>query len=442
MVVLKLTVQTRRPRMAKLSKSLEQIKARLEEFVPERQILGICIALKYRWRRRVLGPTLTIHLFLLQLLAKVALRGVRHVAQVSVTAQAICQAKKRLPLKLLMELVGFSAPPGETLPRWHGLIAHLVDGTSSMTPDTPELARRYGKGKNQRGTSFGYPLPKLLALMDLGGGFVRKVIALPWARQEFTCLSRLFKLIDPRGLLLGDRGLVSFTHLAMLCNAGLHGCFRLPHGMVTFGRGKGSRKRIKRLGKQDMLVRWIASRRPTWVSVKRWAPLATQQLVLRQIAYRVCRPGFRTQWAWIITTLTDPKEYPAQELIDLYSKRWQIEVYFRDLKKTLGMEMISARSIDGVRKEILAFVLLYNLVRRVMVQAALQQNVAADRISFVDALRWLLWSAPGEPIPRLEINPQRKRRSPPRKIKRGRHRFPQIKGLSAELSKPACVAML
>ena len=80
---------------------------------------------------------------------------------------------------------------------------YFVDGMSFMTPDTPELAKRFhGKAKNQRGTSFGYPTPKLLALMDFGG-VIHKVIALPWARQEFTCLSRLFRAIAPGGLLLG-----------------------------------------------------------------------------------------------------------------------------------------------------------------------------------------------------------------------------------------------
>ena len=134
----------------------------------------------------------------------------------------------------------------------------------------------------------------------------------------------------------------------------------------------------------------------------RWKTLSNEVLTLRQISFRVYRKGFRVQWAWIITTLLDPEKYPAQELIELYSQRWQVEVYFRDLKKTLGIGMISARTATGVRKEILAFVLLYNLVRRVMQQAAIAQGVSADRVSFIDALRWLLWSAPGQPLGVLE----------------------------------------
>lgn len=421
--------------MATVSNALRQVKAQLHDVHSDQDIFDICRRVGHRWRKRVLDPAVTVQLFLLQLLAKVAMQGLRHVANVSVTAQAICKAKGRLPLQVLMELVAHSAPAGPVRPSWKDLAVYLADGMSFMTPDTPELARRYGKAKNQRGTSFGYPTPKLLALMDFGG-VIHKVIALPWARQEFTCLSRLFGAVARGALLLGDRGLVSFAHMALLLRAGLHGCFRLPRWQVTFGRGKASRRKIRSLGKQDMLVCWKAYRRPAWLSKKRWQTLTNEVLTLRQISFRVYRKGFRIQWAWIITTLLDPEKYPAQELIELYSQRWQVEVYFRDLKKTLGIAMISARTVMGVRKEILAFVLLYNLVRRVMQQAAAVQLVSVDRVSFIDALRWLLWSSPGDAIPKLQLNAHRVRPAPPRRLKNARHPFPQLNDTRAALTKP------
>ena len=441
--------------MVNFSRSLRHVKAHLDQLVPERTIHQICRQLGHPWRKRLLTPAATVHLFLLQLLANVAMEGLRHVAKITVSASAICQAKQRLPLQLLMRLVehmveymehSVSQTPAASL--WKGLAVYLADGMSFLVPDKPQLAHKFGKSKNQRGISSGYPVPKLLALMDFTGGFIHKVITLPSARQEFTCLSRLFKSIIAGaiggfgGLLLGDRGLVSFVHLALLINAGLEGCFRLPRGQVVFDRARKSRRCVKRLGRQDKLVCWQATRCPNWLSQKRWKKLASQQLLLRQIAYRVYRKGFRVQWAWIITTLTDPQKYPAQELIELYNKRWQIEVYFRDLKRTLGMELLSAQTVEGVRKEILCFILLYNLIRQVMNQAARSQGTTADRISFIDALRWLLWSSPGQPIPTLKVNPQRIRRSPPRKIKRGRHRFAQLNGNPQDQSKPACCVKL
>lgn len=428
--------------MVTISHSLAHVKAHLAELVPEAMIFQLCRDIGHRWRDRLLNPAVTVQLFLLQLLAQVALNGLRHVARLSVTAQALCKAKQRLPLQLLMALVERSVPPGPVASLWKGLTVYLADGMSFLVPDTPALAGKYGKAANQRGRSFGYPVPKLLALMDYSGGFLRKVIPLPSSRQEYTCLSRLFAAVGPNGLLLGDRGLVSFAHLALLLRAGIHGCFRLPRGRVTPRRGGRCRRCLRALGRQDWLVRWTASVRPAWMSARAWERLAGQELVLRQIGYRVSRPGFRTHWAWIVTTLLDPQQYPAEDLIDLYGQRWQIEVYFRDLKRTLGLELLRARSVEGVRKEVLAFVLLYNLIRRVTQQAAAQQGTTADRISFTDALRWLLWSSPGDALPKLKVNRVRKRPAPQRKVKRGRHRFPQLNTPRSQSSKPPCQARL
>lgn len=429
--------------MVTFSAALAQVKQHVEQCLPEEHIYQVCREVGHQWRDRKLGPVISVHLIVLQLLAKVSLRGLRHVAGLCVSAQAVCLAKKRLPVQLFLKLIQHSVPRGLSGQRlYRQLRVYIADGMGFMTADTPELARRYGKSKNQQGPAYGYPTPKLLALVQAGGGFITKAIILPWKRQEFACLSRLFKAMEPGSLLLGDRGLVSFAHVALLIGQGLHGCFRLPRWQVVRGRGKANRRLVKRLGKQDLQVRWTACRRPDWLSERRWAAIKDQPLILRQISFRVCRDGFRTRWAWIVTTLLDERQYPAQELIELYSERWQIEVHFRDLKRTLKMAMVSAKTVAGVQKEVLAFILLYNLVRKVMHEAAVRQGVEPDRISFVDAARWLLYSPPGSPPPQLIVNPRRTRKTQPRKLKTGRRRYSQLKQSRAELCKPPCEVRL
>ena len=172
------------------------------------------------------------------------------------------------------------------------------------------------------------------------------------------------------------------------------------------------------------------------MSRKRFEALPAQ-LTLRQVAFRLHRPGFRATWAWVITTLSAAELYPAQEIAELYGKRWQIEVYFRDIRKSPGLTQLSARTVQGVRKEILAFVLLYNLTRRAMMEAARRQKVEPDRLSFIDTLRWLLWSPPGAEPPNLIVNPRRRRASEPRRLKRGRKRFPQLRDSRASSRQPA-----
>jgi hypothetical protein len=429
--------------MANIGIALSRIKSELHQIVPSDLIYRFCNEVGHVWRDRVLNPAVTVHLLLLQLLAKVALNGLRHVSKIAVTSQAICAARKRLPLSVMTRLVEHAgrAMGQACVSTWKGLRLVLADGSSFMTEDTPELAKKYGRAKNQRGTSCSYPVPKLLALLDFASGLIHKVIALPAERGERAALSRMFSHMKVGDLLLGDRGLASFAHIALMMKAGLHCCMRLPRWLLVQKHGRTNGRPVRRLGKQDWLVRWTPQRRPRWMKAKEWKDLPAE-LTLRQISFRLCRPGFRTQWAWVITTLTDPLQYPAQEIVELYEKRWQVEVYFRDLKQSLGFRKLSAKTVAGVRKEVLAFVLLYNLVRRIVQQAAQQQNVEPERISFIDAVRWLLWSEPGEALPDLVVNPKRRRRSEPRRIKGGRRKYPQLKGQRSLLQRPRHIARI
>lgn len=428
--------------MVSFTASLKHVKEHLDQCLPAFLILNICRQVGHVWRKCPLTPDVTIHLLLMQILARVGLRGLRHAGGTPTSFQAIGKARQRLPGQVFAALLEHSLPKDFSMGSFYkGFKTYLADGMSFLVEDAAKLAKKYGKASNQKGTSKGYPTPKLLTLLEAGSAFIAKAIILPYAKQECTCLWRLFKKMAPRSLLMGDRALVSFALLAMLMGQGHHGCFRLSRDKVVRGRGKGHRKLIKRLGRQDLLVRWTATR-PRWLNSRRWKQMKDQSLELRQIAFRITRKGYRTHWAWIITTLTDPAAYPAAELIELYSQRWQIEVHFRDLKCTLEMKKISARTVAGVQKEVMAFVLLYNLIRQVMAQAAQNQGTSPDRISFTDAALWLLWAPPGSPLAALAVNPKRERNSHPRAIKKGRHRFAQLKQSRAAACKPPCIVKL
>ncbi len=74
--------------------------------------------------------------------------------------------------------------------------------------------------------------------------------------------------------------------------------------------------------------------------------------------------------------------------------------------------------VAGVLKELTVYAIVYNLVRVVMVEAARRQGVEVERVSFVDALRWLAQARPGEELPELVVNPERPGRYEPRVKKR------------------------
>lgn len=429
--------------MATIGRALSQVKAQLANHITQEDVEDLCRRNGHEFRRGKLGgPAGAVHLMLLQLLAAVSLSGLRHVAGVDASRQAVAKAYKSLPLVVWRELVRRVCPQGPALSVWHGLKVMLVDATGFVAEDTEPLSAKYGKAKNGKpSTDHARPTPKLLALLDLAGGFIHQVIPLPWSRQDRVCFTRLFKACGEGALVLADRGLVGFCQVVMAQAAGVHCLMRLPRWLVVGGRGRGNRRRLRKLGRQDMLVVWKKVRRPTWLSVVKWKALPAET-VLRQVSFRVTRKGFRTHWAWVITTLTDPVLYPAEEVVALYEKRWQVEVCFRDLKRTLKFRQTRAKDVPGVQKEVLAFAVLYNLVRQVMLRAAHRQGVDVDRVSFADAARWLLWSEPGAELVDLVVNPKRKRDTQPRMLKHGRRKYSRLNKPRALLTKPACEAKL
>src|SRR5207248_11469722 len=141
-------------------------------------------------------------------------------------------------------------------------------------------------------------------------------------------------------------------------------------------------------------------------------------LTLRELRFTIRQRGRRTRVVTLVTTLLDPQRYPAPALAELYEQRWQIETNLRHLKTTMKMEVLHCHTVEGVLKELAMFALAYNLVRLVMLEAARRQQVPLERISFIDALRWLRDANPETLLSPLVVNPVRPNRLEPRVIKR------------------------
>ena len=250
----------------------------------------------------------------------------------------------------------------------------------------------------------------------------------------------------PNDLLLGDRGFCSYAHLALISQAGLHSVFRIhQRQIVSFrphrrcaqqgsGPGHPTSRWIRRLGRRDQLVEWRKpTSRPKWMTPEVFAQLP-ETMVVRELRFRVREPG-RESEITLVTTLLDPEKYPAAEIASLYRLRWQAEVDLRDLKITLGLDVLKGHSVDVALKEVLVFVLVHNLVRLVAAQAATRQGVHPTRISFVDALRWLQPPKPSGGLPDLVVNPVRRGRIEPRCLKRRAKKYILMKKPRHELRK-------
>jgi hypothetical protein len=229
--------------------------------------------------------------------------------------------------------------------------------------------------------------------------------------------------------------------LALLVVRGLHGIFRAhqklivdfapgrPHaipGRDKHAKSKGlSRSKwIQSLGREDQIVQWYRPELvPRWLTPTAWAALPAT-LLIRELRYTIQRPGFRVQSVTLATTLLDAQRYPKEQLAEVYGLRWTIETAFGHLKTTMKMDVLRCQTVCGIQKELTMFLLVYNLVRMTMLEAARRQGVAPERISFVDALRWLATAKPGDELPELVVNPLRPGRVEPRVRKRRPKNYP------------------
>jgi hypothetical protein len=414
-----------------ITAAVARIKAEVAQWLTAETIQQVCQDFGHVWRDRVLDPVTTVHLFILQILhGNAACAHVPRLGGVDCTGEAYGQARARLPLAVLQRLlegvVARLRDADDSAGRWRGHRTLLIDGSTASMPDTPPLQHEFGLPGGQA-VGLGFPCMHLLALFDAGTGFLRRLVAAPWRTHDMSQLKHVHPAIEAGDILLGDRGFCSFAHLALLTARGVFAVFRLHQRQIadftperpSGDQGQPTSRWLKRLGHHDQWVAYVKPKaRPDWLSEADYAALPAT-LTVRELRYQVAVPGFRTKEITLVTTLLDPDSYPATALAELYQQRWEIETNFRHLKTTLHLDVLRCQTVAGVAKELTVYALVYNLVRLVMVQAARQQQVPIDRISFVDAVRWLEQAMFGDAAPlHLRINRHRPHRYEPRAVKR------------------------
>lgn len=388
------------------------------------------------WRERVFDPATTLCLFVHQILAgNVAINDLRHLLRWDFAPSSYCEARERLPLEALGRLVddvsgdclrslrSFTTDAGS----FFGRRVHLADATTVTTPDEPALQDLWPQPSAQR-RGCGFPMIKLLGLLDLATGLIVHVTMMGLNCHEMSQLAGLHARLLPGDVLLADRGFCSFSHLFLLGQMSVDAVFRVhQRRIVDFAPRRPSRRTsrtnvpssrfVRKLGNEDQLVEWIKPvNKPVWMSPQQFTALPAV-LRVREIGYRIVERGRRTRRVLIATTLLNATRYPRQEIARLYGLRWQIETTWRHLKQTMRMDQLKCKTPGGVMKELLIYMLVYNLVRSAIVLAAGRQGVSIDRISVIDALRWMNCRG-ADWRPALIVNPSRSGRWSPRVKKR------------------------
>jgi Transposase DDE domain len=435
--------------MLSMTAALARIKGRVTDAVPAELIQRLSRAVGHRWRDRDLGPVVTTHLFLQQVLhGNVAVAELRRLSGLPFTEAAYCQARARLPRALLERLqqavTDTLCEATEVRPteRWHGHRAFLLDGSGFSMPDTPALQAQFGQPGGQA-EGCGFPVAHLMTRFDAATGFLLRTAVLPLRSHDLAGVPAMHADLHAGDVLVGDRAFGSYAHLALCRRRNVHGVFRAhqrqiidfrPHRRHATARGrkKGqtglpTSRWLKRLGQHDQLVEYVKPKeRPSWLTEAQYAALP-EALVVRELRYTIPDRTRRTRVVTLVTTLLDAEQYPARDLAQLYGLRWTVETNLRHLKQTLHLDVLRCQTVEGVLKELAVFVLVYNLVRRVMWEAARRQEVRPERISFIDAWRWLRHAQPGDELPPLVVNRERPGRAEPRVRKRRPKEFPLMK---------------
>jgi len=350
-------------------------------------------------RRRVFSKENTFWAFLSQVLdadggCKEAVRKLQASAALkskqlpSSSTAAYCKARQKLDqvdlesiFRHTLEGVGADAGPDIM----HGRRVIVVDGTGVSMPDTEENQEKWPQYRSQQ-PGCGFPQAALCACFNLHNGILlsyetgnKKSHELPMLRQQWDT----FKRDD---IFLGDKGFCSYYDISSFKDRGVDSVITLARRIPV-----SKADSVKVLGKDDLLIRWkkpVRSKLSSY-SQEDWEGLP-ESLLLRQIKVTVEQPGFRVGSFYIITTLLDAEEYPASEVSKLYLQRWDVELFFRDIKTTMGMDILRCKTPDMVCKEILMHLIAYNCIRRLMFEAARKKKVPVRRISFkgsVQALR-------------------------------------------------------
>lgn len=362
--------------------------------------------LGHRWRDRLLTPLVTVRLMLIQVLAgNCPVPQLRQLCGIDFVPSSYSEARGRLPLEVLQWLLGWLHARAEQslgIARKLGPRVLVVDGSSYSMPDTPKLRAHFGLPAGAS-PGVGYPSGKLMGLLDLATGMFQSLLALPLFTHDMRGVICLHPMLQTGDILLGDRAFCSFCHFVLLNARGVFACMRLHQ---------------RRKEKTGGMTRWKRpAKPPQWMDLVGWA-MMPKFIDVRIVRYSIVRKGYRTRHVMIATTL-DETNWPDQKIAELYGHRWNIETCFNHLKTTMKMNVLHCKTVEGVQKELAVYLAAYNLVRLAMLKAAQDQGVSPDRISFIDAQRWLLARMLGLPgVGRLIVNPDRRGRSQLRVIRR------------------------
>ncbi|MFN0071494.1 MAG: IS4 family transposase [Chloroflexota bacterium] len=296
------------------------------------------------------------------------------------TKGAICQARYQLgaaPLARLFRRVCRPLATPDTPGAWlFGLRVVAIDGTTEAVPDTPANARAFGRATNAQGL-VGFPLLRAVLLIECGTHAVIDAGVWAYRVSEYVGAARLLRSVQAGMLVLWDRGLQSAALIGAVRDRGAQVLGRVPRTVHL--------PVLQRLSDGSFLSR-------VTVSADRPRPTGRSWLV-RVIEYTLtdpARPGCGERHR-LVTTLLDPAQAPAVDLVVGYHERWEAELTLdeQDTHLRQARPLFRSGKPVGVLQEYYGMLRAHYLVRAVMADAAATAPVPLDprRLRFTLAVQ-------------------------------------------------------
>ena len=378
----------------------------------DEDILDACRKAGHKSRCRLYDPVVTVLHYLLQavgreksfaatwqeMLAKAVC--LLDLPDTTFSSSALCQARSRLPLEALqtpVDLVG--RPSAQPFYRWKGHRLLALDATTAPMPANKDLFDFFGRA-GARATFMRYPIGTLATLLDIAGCMIVDYRFGPYDRGEVRTAGPLLERLREKDLLMADRHFSGAPFLIAVSLRGAdflvrkHACLKVANLPVR-----------KRLGTSDFITEIRISK----CLLKQYHGL-TEKLEVRAFRATWLTPEGRKLTEWFVTSLKDPVKFKKAALARLYHLRWKQETSYLEFKQFFHSDILRSKTVGNVNKEMAAHVLGYQLVGRLIVEAAGEHAVRPTQVSVAAATRCVLAAssrmsvAPAERLPWMYRN--------------------------------------
>jgi hypothetical protein len=413
-------------------------------------VFDACTAAQWSYRERCLPPVLVIlHMVLAAIWPEDSFAASWQVLWAGACAQhagsptnvsppgsgSQAKARQRIPAAvwryILEAVTQRAATLGAPFDDWRGLRPILVDGTCLSMSAEKELFAAFGTCSS-RGKKGRFPLARVVVLALARSRTILTYAMGAYTEAETALLRQLLPALKPNDLLIADRFFASAYAYILYRAVGAHFITRV-HQRLNIQ----ALRPLRVFSNADFIVDL-----PMGPKHRRLFPELPTAIRVRLIRVTIRgRDGMET--LWLATSLLDAHTYPAAEIAQLYAERWSVETLFREFKVNLSADVLRSKTANGIRKEVMARIVALNVLRVLMLEAAIQSGVDPRRISFVQTLRTVLSFAPAfayQPAAFLvglyhcmlreiarALVPLRPNRLEPRAIRREKKHYPSLK---------------